>query len=739
MLPAPPVATSNANNQRNTEIEDSVNRLPLTTLLFAALLGISSLSVAGQPKLSYPETRRVDHVDTYHGVEVEDPYRWLEEDPRNSAEVAAWIEAQNQVARQFLDGIPARKHFKERLTELWNYERYSVPSQKAGRYFYSKNDGLQNQAVRYVADSYDGEGRVLINPNTWSEDGTVSLGGGAVSDDGRHFAFKRREAGSDWSTTGVIEIDTGKELDDVLRWTRWGNIVWNAESSGFFYTRYPEPEAGQEFLSPTTNPMVYFHRLGTAQSEDQLVYRRPDEPEWGFYLQRTEDDRYLVLSISRSTDEQNQVFLRSAGAPLDGEWTPLVEDFENEFAFLGNLDDQLYFLTDLEAPTKRVVAMPVDRPGRDHLTEVIPASRSTLARISMLKNVFVASYMKDVVSEIKVFRHDGSPVGQVELPGIGTARGFGGEQTDTETFYSFTSYTSPATIYRYDTTTGESEQIRAPQIKFDPSKYESRQAFYESKDGTRVPIIVSHRKGLERDGSHPTLLYGYGGFSISLQPYFSVGYVTWMEMGGVVAVPNLRGGSEYGEDWHLAGKKLNKQNVFDDFIAAAEWLIAEKYTSSEKLAIMGGSNGGLLVGAVMAQRPDLFGACLPSVGVMDMLRYDQFTAGHFWREEYGSAEDPVEFQALLAYSPYHNLNSGVRYPATMVMTADTDDRVVPLHSFKFGARLQHCQAGPAPTLLRVETRAGHGSGTPITKVIDAVADRWAFLWESLEMEGNSKP
>ncbi|MCH8840206.1 MAG: S9 family peptidase [Planctomycetes bacterium] len=683
--------------------------------------------------LDYPETRRVDHVDTYHGVEVADPYRWLEEDPRNSAEVAAWIEAQNQVTRQYLDSIPARKQFEQRLTELWNYERYSVPFQKAGRYFFLKNDGLQNQAVLYVADAYDGEGRVLINPNTWSEDGTISLGGGKVSDDGRYFAFKRREAGSDWSTIRVIEIDTGNELDEVLRWTRWGNIVWNAESSGFFFTRYPEPEEGQQFLSPTTNPMIYFHRLGTAQSEDQLVYRRRDEPEWSFFLQRSDDNRFLVLSIHRGTDDQNQVFLRQVAAPLDGEWTALIEDFDNEFGFLGNLGNRLYFFTDLEAPTKRVVAMDIDRPGRDHLTEVIPTSELTLASVSLLKEGFIASYMKDVLSQVKVFRLDGSLKSEVELPGIGTARGFAGEQSDTETFYLFTSYTLPATIYRYDMTTGESEQVRAPQIKFDPSKYESRQTFYESKDGTRVPIIVSHRKGLKRDGSHPTLLYGYGGFNISLQPRFSVGYAVWMERGGVVAVPNLRGGGEYGEAWHLAGKKLNKQNVFDDFLAAAEWLIAEKYTSSEKLAIMGGSNGGLLVGAVMTQRPELFGACLPAVGVMDMLRYHQFTAGHFWRDEYGSVDDPDEFQALLAYSPYHNLRPGTHYPPTMVMTADTDDRVVPLHSFKFGARLQHSQAGPAPTLLRVETRAGHGSGTPITKLIDMAADRWAFLWKSLGM------
>jgi len=718
---------------RIIESEDPVDRIQQATLVFVSLLWTGPFASGKDAMFSYPETRRVDHVDTYHGTEVADPYRWLEEDPRNSPEVAAWIEAQNLVTRAYLDDIPARDTFKQRLTELWNYERYSVPSKKAGRYFFYKNDGLQNQSVLYVADSYDGAGRVLLDPNLWSADGTISLGASLVSEDGRYLAYGRNEAGSDWSTIYILEIDTGRELSESLQWTRWGNIVWNAESTGFFYTRYPEPEEGQQFQSRTTDPMIYFHALGSDQTEDPLVYQRPDQPEWSFWIDRSEDNQYLVLSIGRSTDPQNQVWLRPMDAPLDGEWTPLIEDFDNEFGFVGNEGKRLYFFTDLDAPTKRVVAMDVGHPGRDHLTEVIPADEATLSGVTMLKDAFVANYIKDVVSEVKVFPWDGSESAEVRLPGIGTASGFDGEQSDTETFYLFNSYTMPATIYRYDLTTGESQQVRAPQIKFDPSQYESRQAFYQSKDGTRVPIIISHRKGLKLDGDNPTLLYGYGGFNIPLQPRFSVEYAVWMEMGGVVAIANLRGGGEYGEAWHVAGKKLNKQNVFDDFIAAAEWLVAEKYTSPQKLAIMGGSNGGLLVGAVMTQRPELFAACLPVVGVMDMLRYDQFTAGHFWREEFGSAEDPEEFHALLAYSPYHNLRPGVEYPATMVMTADTDDRVVPLHSFKFGARLQHCQAGSAPTLLRIETRAGHGAGTPISKIIETAADRWAFLWESLGM------
>ena len=688
-----------------------------------------------EAKLKYPETRRVDQVDTFHGVAVPDPYRWLEEDPRNSPEVATWIEAQNNVAREYLDAIPSRKLFEQRLTKLWNYERYSVPGQTAGRYFFEKNDGLQDQSVLYVSEGYADEGRVLLDPNSWSEDGTVSLGAASVSDDGRYLAYARKESGSDWSTIYVLEIDSGEALDDKLLWTRWANIVWNADNSGFFYTRYAEPEEGQQFQSSVTNPMICFHRLGTTQAEDPLVYRRPDHPTWSFWLQLSDDNEYLILSIGRSTDPQNQTWVRSARAPLDFQWTPLIEDFENEFEFVGNVAEKFYFFTDYKAPTKRVVAMNIDQPGREALTEVIAVSDATLEGVNLLDDdKLVASYMQDVVSQVSVYTLDGSLVNQVDLPGAGSAHGFGGRTGDTETFYAFTSYNMPTSIYRYDLTTGKSEQIRAPQVDFSADDYQVRQASYESGDGTRVPILIAHRVGVELDGKNPTLLYGYGGFNISITPRFSVEYAVWMEQGGVVAVANLRGGGEYGESWHQAGKKLNKQNVFDDFIAAAEWLVAEGYTSSDKLAIRGGSNGGLLVGAVMTQRPELFGACLPAVGVMDMLRYQNFTAGHFWRDEYGTVNDAEEFKAVYAYSPYHNIREGVSYPATMVTTADTDDRVVPMHSFKFGAALQRAQAGDAPTLLRIEKRAGHGAGTPISKRIEAAADNWAFLWKSLGME-----
>ncbi len=696
----------------------------LSLVGFAPCLGEDSVMV-------YPESRRGDQVDTFHGVQVADPYRWLEGDVRSEKEVADWVATQNVVTNKFLTAIPERAAIEERLTRLWNFERYTVPTATAERYFYLKNDGLQNQAVLYVADSYAGEGRVLLDPNTWSEDGTVSLGYTAESEDGRYLAYGRKEAGSDWTTVYIVDVATGKRLEDKLEWTRWGGIEWNAESSGFYYIRYPQPETGEQHQALATDPAYYFHRLGDPQSADTLVYSRPDKPTWSFGLDRTEDNRFLVLTILRSTDPQNQLWYRRVDEPVDAPFRPLVEDFDNQFWALGSVGDKLYLLTDFEAPTKRVVTMDVNQPGREHLSEIIPASAATLEGACLFRDQIVANYLKDVVSQVRSFDLAGKLLREIELPGVGSADGFVGRQSDTETFYSFTSYTTPASIYRLDLATGKSEVIRQPKVDFDSSQYESRQAFFTSKDGTRVPIIVSHRKGLERNGQQPTLLYGYGGFSISLTPAFSVGYATWMEMGGVVAVPNLRGGGEYGEAWHQAGKTLQKQNVFDDFIAAAEWLIAEKYTFAGKLAIMGGSNGGLLVGAAITQRPQLFGASLASVGVLDMLRYQNFTAGHFWRDEFGTVDDPEQFRALLAYSPYHNVKPGTQYPPTMILTADTDDRVVPMHSFKFGAALQRAQSGPAPILLRIETRAGHGAGTPTTKKIEEVADCWAFLWKTL--------
>jgi prolyl oligopeptidase len=679
---------------------------------------------------NYPETRRVDQVDEFHGVKVEDPYRWLEADVRESPEVAEWVAKQNDVARAYLDSLPQRPEIARRLTELFDYERYSAPRQEGGKYFYLKNDGLQNQSVLYVADRYDAEGRVLVDPNTWSEDGTVAMRAFAASDDGRYLAYARAEAGSDWQQIYVLDADSGQLLEDHLKWARFTGIDWTKDGRGFYYNRYPEPPPGEQYQSAALNQMVYYHKLGTPQEEDQLIYRRPDHPDWGLSVTPTEDNKYLVLSISPSTDPQNQVHVRELLAAADAPWQELIGDFENEFSFIGSVGDKFFFLTDLDAPTKRIVAMDIDEPGREHLTEIVPAQKGTLVGASILSGRIIAQYLVDVMAEVKVFDLDGKPLGEVERPGFGSIDGFGGDQDDTETFFTFTSYNTPASIYRYDVTSGETSLVRQPHLKFDPERFTVEQVFYNSKDGTRVPMTLAYRKDLPKDKPHPTLLYGYGGYNISLTPSFYPDYVVWMELGGILAVPNLRGGGEYGEEWHLAGKTVKKQNVFDDFIAAAEWLIAEGRTSPEQLGIMGGSNGGLLVGAVQTQRPELFGAAIPMVGVLDMLRFHQFTAGQFWRDEYGKVENEEEFKALIAYSPYHNAKPA-KYPPTLIMTADTDDRVVPMHSFKYGAALQRAQQGGAPILLRIESRAGHGGGTPVKKLIDIAADRLAFLSENL--------
>jgi prolyl oligopeptidase len=700
--------------------------------LFFLVVIASAASVVKAQTMTYPDTRRDAQVDDYHGEQVADPYRWLEDDARTSQDVADWIAAQNEVTRGFLDAIPEREEFREKLSELWNYERYSAPWKIGGRYFYTKNDGLQNQSVLYWADRYDAEGTVLIDPNEWAEDGTIALGQAEVNDDGKLLAYARQEAGSDWVTIHVMDVESGRQHDDMLRWSRHGNIVWNGAGDGFYYARYPEPPEGEEHQALALNQMVYFHKLGTPQDDDQLIYRDPEHPEYINSLLRTDDDGYLVLTVYRSTDPQNMVFVRPVGAAADAPWTRLVDDFENEFGFIGNEGARMLFMTDRDATTKRIVALDAEAPEQAP-EEVVPADEATLLGASLLDGKLVCQYLDDVASRVDVFSSTGERTGTVELPGVGAVSGFGGEQTDTETFYTFTSYTTPGVVYRYDLRSDASEIIREPEVKFDPSQYESTLSFCTSDDGTRVPIIVTHRKGVKRDGANPTVLYGYGGFNIAITPAFSVEFAAWMEKGGVIAVANLRGGGEYGEAWHQAGKKASKQNVFDDFIAAAEWLIAENYTRSDRLAIMGGSNGGLLVGAAMTQRPELFGAAVPAVGVLDMLRFHQFTAGLFWVDEYGSADDPAEYKTLRAYSPYHNLRSGVRYPATLITTADTDDRVVPMHSFKFGAALQHAQSGDAPILLRIETRAGHGAGTPISKRIDVAADRWAFLWKALGM------
>ena len=562
------------------------------------------------------------------------------------------------------------------------------------------------------------------------KDGTVALGSTSFSDDGRYVAYSVADAGSDWNTWRIIEVETGRLLADELKWVKFSGASWTMDSKGFFYGRYDEPPAGAAFQKTNLNQQVFYHRVGTSQADDVLVYKRPDEPSWGFRNQVTEDGRYLVTEIWKGTAHKYRIVYKDLAEPY-GMALDLVQDFQHEYSFIGNEGPDFFFQTDLDAPRKRIVAINIHKPGT--VREVVPQSTETLTSVNIVANMFVMSYLKDAKTQVKMYSLDGRFVREVEFPGIGTATGFGGKRTDTETFYSFSSFATPPTVFRYDMLTGESTLMKQAQVKFKPDDYQVEQVFYFSKDGTKVPMFITSKKGIKLDGSHPTLLYGYGGFAISLTPGFSIARVAWLEQGGVLAIPNLRGGGEYGEEWHLAGTKLSKQNVFDDFIGAAEWLIQHKYTSSPKLAIQGGSNGGLLVGACMTQRPELFGACLPAVGVMDMLRFHQFTAGRFWVDDYGSAENLDEFQALLAYSPYHNLKPGTRYPATLVTTADTDDRVVPGHSFKFAARLQGCQSGDAPTLIRIETRAGHGAGKPTDKMIEEVADQWAFLAKNLGM------
>lgn len=681
-------------------------------------------------RLRYPPTDQVDQVDNYHGTQVADPYRWLE-DP-NSKQTKDWIEAQNQVTFGYLEAISGREKLKERLTQLWNYEKFGVPFKEGDRYFYFKNDGLQNQSVLYTLSSLEAEPRVLLDPNLLSEDGTVALSGLEISEDGNLMAYGLSSAGSDWQEWQVRDVETGADLEDHLRWIKFSGASWTQDGQGFFYSRYDEPDPEAHLEEINYFQKLYYHRVGTTQAEDLLIYDRPDQKEWGFDGSVTEDGRYLIISIWQGTDPKNLVFYKDLSDP-DAKVVELINQFEADYSFIGNEGALFWFRTDLDAPRGRVIAIQTQTPDREQWQEVIPEAAETLEDVGLLNNQFVADYLKDAHTQIKRFNLAGRFLGEIALPGVGSVGGFGGKRQDTETFYSFTSFTTPPTIYRYDFQQDESTLFRQPTVDFNPDDYQTQQVFYASKDGTRVPMFITHKKGLQRNGQNPTYLYGYGGFNISLTPSFSVSNLIWMELGGVLAVPNLRGGGEYGEAWHQGGTKANKQNVFDDFIAAAEWLIDHQYTNSKKLAIAGGSNGGLLVGACMTQRPDLFAAALPAVGVMDMLRFQKFTIGWAWASDYGSSEHPEDFPALYAYSPLHNLKPGTNYPATLITTADHDDRVVPAHSFKFAATLQAAHQGEAPVLIRIETQAGHGAGKPTTKIIEEISDRWAFLVQVLEI------
>jgi prolyl oligopeptidase len=683
------------------------------------------------PHLSYPVAKTVDQVDDYHGVKVADPYRWLED--TDSADTHAWVEAENKLTFGYLEQIPYRKSIHDRLTKLWNYERFGVPEQQGGRYFYQHNSGLQNQSVLYVAESLTAEPRVLLDPNTLSTDGTVALVGHAVSDDGKLLAYGTSASGSDWMEWRVREVSTGKDLPDLIKWVKFSGASWTKDGKGFFYSRYDEPKQGTMLRDANYFQKLYFHRLGTPQAEDKLIYERPDNKELGFAGQVTDDGHYLMITVWQGTSPKNRLYYKDLTKP-DSEVVKLLDDFDAEYQFIDNDGPVLWMKTDLDAPRGRLIAIDTQHPERANWKTIVPEGKDKLNSANVLNDSFVLAYLKDAQTEVRVYDLSGKFIRNVDLPGIGTADGFGGKRKDKETFYAFTSFIVPTSIYRYDLEAGKSAVFRQPKVDFDPNRYETEQVFYNSKDGTRVPMFLTHKKGLKMDGQNPLLLYAYGGFNISLTPAFSVPNIVWLEMGGVYAQPNLRGGGEYGEDWHQAGTKLKKQNVFDDFIGAAEWLIANHYTTPSKLAIRGGSNGGLLVGACLTQRPDLYGATLPQVGVMDMLRFHKFTIGWAWTSDYGSSDDPDIFKALYAYSPLHNLKAGTKYPATLVTTADHDDRVVPGHSFKFAATLQADQAGSAPVLIRIETKAGHGAGKPISKQIEEIGDAWTFVAKNLNME-----
>ena len=708
-------------------------RTSLTLIVFALLtLACSPQEPATESiAIEYPETVHSNQSDNYHGTDVADPYRWLEDDVRESEDVAQWVEDQNAFTFAYLDTIKEREPIRARLEKLWDFERFGLPYKEGGRYFYSHNDGLQNQSVVFMQDTLDSEPQLVVDPNTWSEDGTVAMGSYYPSPHGKHFAYLVQDGGTDWRSARILNLETGELLEDELQWLKFTGLSWASDGSGFYYSRYPATDEDEKFQTLNESMAVYFHKIGDAQEDDELVFTHADNPEWGYAASVTDDGRFLLITVWKGTDDRYQiVYIDLQKENAEPVW--LIERFDHDYSFVGNDGGELYFRTNKDAPRGRLISIDVDNSNERR--EVIPQSADVLDQASLVGGRIIAEYMQDAWSLIQIFDTHGKRLGSVDLPGIGSAGGFNGRFDNPETFFSYQSYNTPSTINRLDVVTGEVEVFKKAEVDFDSDDYTVEQVFYKSKDGTRVPMFISHHKDVVLDGTNPTMLYGYGGFNISMKPSFSITRLAWMELGGLYAVANLRGGGEYGEEWHKAGTKLLKQNVFDDFIAAGEYLIRENYTNEDKLAIFGGSNGGLLVGAVTNQRPELFAAAIPAVGVMDMLRFHKFTAGRFWVDDYGSADNPEEFEALLAYSPYHNIKPGTEYPAVLITTADTDDRVVPGHSFKYAAAIQDAQAGNAPVLIRIETRAGHGAGVPTDKVIQSYADRWAFLVENLDME-----
>ena len=679
--------------------------------------------------LNYPETKKVDVVDDYHGHVVKDPYRWLEQ--TDNPDTQAWIAQQNELTDQYLSQCEDRTAIRDRLEKLWNYERFGIPNQRGESYFFSHNDGLQNQSILYRASRLDSDRVVLLDPNRLSTDGTLALAGYAATKDGKYLAYGLADGGSDWRTWKIREVATGQDLDDVVQWVKFSGVAWKPDGSGFFYGRYAEPNEGQELIGTNENQKLYFHRLGDNQDKDQLIFETPDHPKWGFSPRVTDDGRYLILENWKGSEPQSQVFIKDLGDP-GSSVEPLIMGFDAEYQFVGINQNHLYFLTDHQAPKRRLISVKVGDQNRNSWKEVIAESQNVLEAVSLFGQAFYAQWLVNASGRVTLHDLSGQETGELKLPGLGTISGFEGSQESTETFFSFTNYVTPAAVYRVETQTGEVSLWRQPELELDRGEFITEQVFVRSKDGTNIPMIITRRKDTNLDGSNRTLLYGYGGFNISITPSFSPATAAWVDMGNIYAVANLRGGGEFGREWHESGMRLNKQNVFDDCIASAEYLIEKGYTSKNSLALQGRSNGGLLVGAVMTQRPDLFGACLPAVGVMDMLRYQKFTIGWAWVAEYGSSDESDQIKNLLSYSPLHNLKPDSCYPATLVTTAERDDRVVPGHSFKFAAALQDSQSCSNPTLIRIETRAGHGAGTPTSKKIDEYADLWSFLMSNLE-------
>jgi prolyl oligopeptidase len=695
--------------------------LGLLILPFAAATAFAQPSSA---PIAYPATTRGDVVEEQFGERIADPYRWLENDVRQDQNVRAWVTAQNEISSRYLAALPDRAAFRARMTEMYDYERFGLPRQRGGHYFYTRNNGLQNQAVLYVRDGLGGTPRVLIDPNGWSQDGATALAEWAPSEDGSHLLYSVQDGGTDWRTVHILDVATGRPAADEVRWVKFSNLDWAKDGSGFFYSRFPEPGAHQ-FQQLNENQSVYFHRLGTGQGADRLVYATTDHPRYNHNAEVSEDGHWLIVSSSEGTDARYDIVLVDLTRP-DAAPRTLVSGMANDWNYLGNTGSLFYWRTNNGAPRQRIVATDISRPALT-IREIVPQDAATLQGASIVGRQLVAEYLVDAKSEVRTFSLAGERTGTIALPGIGSSDGFAGDQSRSETFYSFASYNRPGAIFRYDSATGRTSVFAEPRLHFDPTLFTVRQVFFRSRDGARVPMFLVHRRGLDLSHAQPTLLYGYGGFNAPELPRYQPKWMTWLDFGGVLAVANLRGGGEYGEAWHDAGRRANKQNTFDDFIAAGEYLIAQHIASPQTLAIEGRSNGGVTIGAVLNQRPELFAAALPTVGVMDMLRFDRFTAGRYWVDDYGYPNREADFRILRAYSPYHNIREGVHYPPTLVATADTDDRVVPGHSFKYAAALQHADPGGAPHLIRIETRAGHASGKPTDKQIEEFSDMYAFI------------